>query len=236
MAPPAELGYFAIPSLDPPRSRAFWGEVFGWSFAIQDEAGLIDIDSTRLPGGIAPMPGEEVLAWFRVEDIHGTVDHVRVLGGSAPDAAHFPFGWTADCTDNQGVPFSLWQMEPGLFPETRRGNGRTPGEPGYFVLPSPDPEKATTFYGPLFNWRFADAAGNGYRHVENIRLPGGIARMAAPGVQPFFRIEDMGSTIDTIRRLGGAAEEPSSSASGQCCAANDDQGVRFSLWQPAPGL
>jgi predicted enzyme related to lactoylglutathione lyase len=128
-------------------------------------------------------------------------------------------------------------MEPGFFPDSRRrSSGRRSGEPGYFVLPSLDTATAAAFYGPLFNWQFAADAGNGYRHIETIRLPGGIARMDAVGVQPFFRVDDIGTTIDTIRRLGGASEGPSASDSGLSCTANDYQGVRFSLWQPAPGL
>jgi predicted enzyme related to lactoylglutathione lyase len=236
MQAPVQLGYFAIPSPDPARSAAFWGAVFGWRFAAPDENGFIDIESTGLPGGIAPMPGDRVLGWFRVPNIRVAAAKVRALGGSAPEASEFSFGWTVDCIDTQGVTFSLWQMAEGLFPEDRRGNGVTAGEPAYFVIPSPDLEKGVAFYGPLLGWEFAPAEGNGYRHATNSVPAGGLAALPETSLHPWFRVDDMAATIDRVRASGGSAGEPQQSESGGNCDCVDDQGVTFSVWQPAAGL
>ena len=233
---PVELGYFAIPSPDPGKGAAFWTAVFGWTFAPPDESGYRDIESTSLPGGIGPLPGDRVLTWFRVDAIADSIATVRELGGEAPDATVFPYGLTAACSDDQGIPFNLWQMTEGFFPDQRRGGGENANEPAYFVLPSPDSERGSRFYGALFGWQFEPEGGNGYRHVKNIALPGGIGGLDEPMAVPWFRVQDIRAVVDSVTSHGGVADEPSQSDSGWSATCHDNQGVRLDLWQPAPGL
>ena len=51
----------------------------------------------------------------------------------------------------------------------------------------------------------------------------------------YFRVEDIEAACARVRELGGTAALPSQSATGLSVAVCDDQGVSFSLWQPAPG-
>jgi predicted enzyme related to lactoylglutathione lyase len=46
---------------------------------------------------------------YRVDDIAAAVERVRVAGGSAGEPERRPFGLLADCADDQGLPFHLWQ-------------------------------------------------------------------------------------------------------------------------------
>ena len=46
---------------------------------------------------------------YRVNDIAGAVERVRSAGGDAADPQPQPYGLLADCTDDQGTPFHLWQ-------------------------------------------------------------------------------------------------------------------------------
>jgi predicted enzyme related to lactoylglutathione lyase len=161
---------------------------------------------------------------------------VRATGGSAPEPAQFSFGWTVDCCDDQDTPFSLWEMAPGLFPPERRGDGKTPGEPAYFVLSTPAPERGAAFYGAVLGWEFEPAEANGYRHAANLRLPGGLAQLPRPGLHLWFRTHGIEETCRRLVGLGGTAGERSASASGISCDCVDPFGVAFALWQPAPGL
>lgn len=52
----------------------------------------------------------------------------------------------------------------------------------------------------------------------------------------YFRVEDVDSLCKRVTELGGKAAVPSDSATGRSAVVSDDQGVSFSLWQPAPGF
>ena len=51
----------------------------------------------------------------------------------------------------------------------------------------------------------------------------------------YFRVDDIHDACTRVRELGGHAAIPSESPSGLSAIVADDQGVSFSLWQPAPG-
>ena len=63
------------------------------------------------PLGIMPSQGArpEVTLTFRVDDIAAAVQRARLAGGQAGDPRQQPFGLLAECADNQGVKFRLWQ-------------------------------------------------------------------------------------------------------------------------------
>jgi uncharacterized glyoxalase superfamily protein PhnB len=46
---------------------------------------------------------------YRVDDIAAAVDRVRAAGGRADEPVRRPFGLLADCADDQGMTFHLWQ-------------------------------------------------------------------------------------------------------------------------------
>ena len=68
-------------------------------------------EETTPPFGIFPSSGEkgEVQLSYRVDDIAAAVERVRAAGGRADEPGRRPFGLTAECTDNQGTVFRLWQ-------------------------------------------------------------------------------------------------------------------------------
>ena len=103
----------------------------------------------------------------------------------------------------------------------------------YYTLPVADLEKGRAFYGGLFGWQFA--AGAQYAHIENTKPPGGLVRGPGDAAQVWFRVDDIHAAVARVRALGGEAGAPSESASGWGADCRDDQGTRFSLWQPAPG-
>ncbi|TVT50626.1 glyoxalase, partial [Amycolatopsis rhizosphaerae] len=46
---------------------------------------------------------------YAVDDLEAALARVRELGGRTGESEHQPYGLTADCTDNQGIEFWLWQ-------------------------------------------------------------------------------------------------------------------------------
>ena len=58
-----------------------------------------------------PGPGAEleVQLSYRVDDIAAAVERVRAAGGRADEPVRRRFGLLADCVDDQGATFRLWQ-------------------------------------------------------------------------------------------------------------------------------
>jgi hypothetical protein len=63
------------------------------------------------------LAGEEILGTARrsirrpdrVDDIAAAVERVRVAGGRADEPERKPYGLLAECIDEQGTAFRLWQ-------------------------------------------------------------------------------------------------------------------------------
>ena len=109
---------------------------------------------------------------------------------------------------------------------------------GYFTIDTPDVDKARTFYGALFGWTFDEAAsGPTYAHVADSDPAFGFTKVERAKNFPhlYFRVDDVDALCKRVTELGGKAAVPSDSASGRSVVVSDDQGVSFSLWQPAAG-
>ena len=101
-----DLYYFTLPARDMARAQQFYASVLGWQFA-DPGAGHVENISAP-PGGVDGSGANSgVRLWFVVDDIEAAVQRVRDSGGTAQDPVHYASGWSADCTDDQGVEFSL---------------------------------------------------------------------------------------------------------------------------------
>lgn len=110
---------------------------------------------------------------------------------------------------------------------------------GYFTIDTPDLDKARAFYGGLFGWRFDEAqSGPAYLHVADSQPPFGFTKVerAREFRHLYFRVDDVEALCERVKELGGKAAVPSESQSGLTAVVSDDQGVSFSLWQPAAGF
>ncbi|CAN5123489.1 hypothetical protein BH09PSE1_BH09PSE1_24060 [soil metagenome] len=109
---------------------------------------------------------------------------------------------------------------------------------GYFTLDTADIGKAKAFYGALFGWTFdEDASRSTYAHVKDSEPPFGFVKAERPASETnlYFRIDDIAAVCARVVELGGKAAIPAESATGLSAVVADDQGVGFSLWQPAEG-
>ena len=112
--------------------------------------------------------------------------------------------------------------------------GRRFGDIGYMVLQVPDAARARAFYGALFGWAMHES-GEGF-HVESITPPSGISGgHDRPDVMIYFRVDDIETTAQRVRELGGEVLSTASYESGGNAECVDDQGVRFDLFRPRPG-
>jgi uncharacterized glyoxalase superfamily protein PhnB len=106
-----DVAYLTMHVIDAARARAFYGAVFGWTFAPGhvEDGWQVDGPSpmTGLHGGHERATLEPM---YRVEDITAAIDRVRAAGGTATDPVRRPYGIEAHCTDDQGTPFYLGQL------------------------------------------------------------------------------------------------------------------------------
>lgn len=119
-----EVGYYTIqvPLIAP--AKVFWGGLFGWRFAPDNDAPDggqgAHVESSVVPFGLHASPGAEPAAspvgvvhpYFRVADLDAAVARVRELGGVVESINRYESGGNATCRDDQGVPFELWQPAP----------------------------------------------------------------------------------------------------------------------------
>lgn len=109
---------------------------------------------------------------------------------------------------------------------------------GYFNLETADIGKAKAFYAGLFGWTFDEGSSHAtYAHVKDSNPPFGFAKVERVGGFPnlYFQVDDIAAACAQVTALGGKAAVPSESPTGLSCTVCDDQGLSFSLWQPAAG-
>ncbi len=114
--------------------------------------------------------------------------------------------------------------------------GRRYGDVGYVTFEMPDGERAARFFGDLFGWNLVPGYRAGAFHIGSITPPAGIDTGAAqPRARVYFRVDDIETTVQRVRDLGGDVLSIDSSDSGAGAECVDDQGFRFDLFRPKPG-
>jgi uncharacterized glyoxalase superfamily protein PhnB len=101
---------FQVPADEP--AKTFYGAVLGWKFTPGSVEGAWNLEGDGRPGGLWGGPGRQV-GWklmFAVDNLDAALTRVREQGGQADEPEIHPYGTTADCTDNQGIEFWLWEQ------------------------------------------------------------------------------------------------------------------------------
>ncbi|WP_410664332.1 VOC family protein [Amycolatopsis sp. lyj-84] len=107
-----EAGYFTFQVPDDGRAKAFYGAVLGWQFSPGRVEGGWGVEGSGLQGGLWGGPGRQV-GWkvmYAVDDLAAALDRVRAQGGQAGETEQQPYGLSADCVDDQGIEFWLWEQ------------------------------------------------------------------------------------------------------------------------------
>jgi len=95
---------------DARRAKEFYEAVLRVPFSA-GHPGTWRTEETRPPLGISSPAGTEpeVQLSYRVDDIAAAIERVRAAGGDARAPERKPYGLIAECLDDQGATFRLWQ-------------------------------------------------------------------------------------------------------------------------------
>ena len=107
---PGDVANVAIVARDAHLAKEFYEAVLRVPFS-PGHPGAWRTEETRPPLAILSSEGvePEVQLSYRVDDIAAAVERVRAAGGHADEPDRKPYGLLADCVDDQGVTFRLWQ-------------------------------------------------------------------------------------------------------------------------------
>ena len=105
-----DVANVTIVARDAGRAKEFYQAVLRVPFS-PAHPGTWRTGETRPPLSILPSAGAEpeVQLSYRVDDIAAAVERVRAAGGRAGEPVRRAFGLSAECADDQGATFRLWQ-------------------------------------------------------------------------------------------------------------------------------
>lgn len=224
------LGYFVVNVPDAVRGKAFYRAVLGWEAEAGEDPGrYYHIQGSSPAGGInggAMRP--TVDAYFTVVDAMVAAKRIRELGGTSTEPMESASGWSAECSDDQGGEFRIWQPAPGYAADGAPKCGE--GDLFYSVLATKDGEVAQAFYGELFGWRFTAGSHAQGWNIENTQPAAGLFGAGRPGpISAYFRVGDVDAAAARVRAAGGTAGETTPNSDGWHADCRDDQGLAFSI-------
>ncbi|SEF30279.1 Uncharacterized conserved protein PhnB, glyoxalase superfamily [Amycolatopsis pretoriensis] len=109
-APHGSAMYFTLQVPEAEPAKSFYGAVLGWEFTPGSVSDAWGFSGPGLEGGL--WAGDRQVGWklmYAVEDLESALTRVREQGGRTGEVENHPYGTTADCADNQGIEFWLWE-------------------------------------------------------------------------------------------------------------------------------
>lgn len=114
--------HIELQTRDLAKAKAFYTALFDWRFDDVPGMGYSMLDVGEGTGGgmmqaKEPKSSSQWIPFVEVDDVHGTTQRVRMLGGTVlKGPAEVPgYGWYSVITDPTGATFGVWK------PETTRG-------------------------------------------------------------------------------------------------------------------
>ena len=105
-----EISWIELPATDTGKARAFYGSLFGWGTS--EFGGDYHMIDNGPAGAIAPRADDftHPRVYFATNDIDASAKRIDELGGRSEDVRTIPgVGRIANCHDDQGTPFSLYE-------------------------------------------------------------------------------------------------------------------------------
>jgi|GEM_PF-462147 len=213
--------HIELASDEPGETRAFFEDVFGWSFEEMPEMEYLSFSPPNPPGG-GIMPGEAegpftpppTLLYVNVEDLAETEEAIQEAGGEilVGSMAVPEMGVFTIFREPGGVVEAAWEdTYEGEPPEGGWPQFTDEPEAGsitHVELYSEDPEATRAFHEAVFNWTFEAMEESDYLLFEGPTPPfGGI--MEATDEMPvgtllYLLAEDAEGTIEAIDDAGGS--------------------------------
>jgi uncharacterized glyoxalase superfamily protein PhnB len=232
-----DLGYASLWVPDVGLAATFFSAVLGWSYyghgpehrmveGADPHHGIVELSA--LPAGLwDTWPRHATLfASHAVADVEAAVGRVRAAGGQATAPHEESFGRTAECLDDQGMPFAVYQDTPAAAPAASPGDGQI----AYLTFEVPDSARARAFFGAVFGWSFTPGRVADGWQIEGMTRMGGISGgHAEPTIVPMYAVDDIAGTVARVREAGGTATDPEAQPYGTTSFCADDQGTRFHL-------
>lgn len=249
------FGWADLMSKDPADSKAFYGDLFGWT-AQDVPAGPGQVytlfmrgeDMVAGLGEMAPEMQEQGVppiwnSYIGVDDVDAVVARVESLGGTVfmPPMDVMESGRMAMIADPSGGGVSLWQA--------KEHNGADvmsePNTMAWNELMTRDTAAAQKFFTELLGWSYQDMdmGEMGTYHIIMLddRPVGGM--MTIPDEMPaevpahwdvYFAVEDVDAMAAKVTELGGSIMMPPTDISvGRFAYVSDRSGAGFALFKDA---
>lgn len=222
-ARPGDVVYASVWTPDAPRTAAFLDAVLRWTTGPGDEGGGLRT-STGL--GIVPGPQRGMFLAYAVADVDAAVAVVRAAGGTAAAPQDRHGGRVADCVDDQGLAFALFE-----------GPAAPVDAPVFVEVRVPDTVRARAFYGTVLGWGFrpghVPGTWNGTVGADRTRPRTGLSGgHDTATVVPTWDVPDLDAALAAVRAAGGTAGDPAEQPFGLVADCLDDQGTPFRLRRP----
>lgn len=166
---------------------------------------------------------------LEVPDVDAVVARALAAGATLErEVADAPYGRTGVVRDPAG---HRWLVQtPAAAAAAPAGKH---GDVGYQTLLVPDVERTKAFLGHVLGWTYRAGSVDGGWEAEGVvprtGLAGGADRLE---VQLCFQVDDLDAAVERVRAAGGTAQAPERKPYGALVECEDDQGMRFQLWQP----
>jgi predicted enzyme related to lactoylglutathione lyase len=228
-----DLGYVSLWVPDVERAARFFAGVLGWRYRAGSGPEGRQVEERDLHHGLWGGQARSTLfCCFAVADPAAAADRVRAAGGTPGELHPEPYGLIAECVDDQGVSFAVFEPPGGVGDDPGPANGRRPGDLAYLTMEVVDSARARAFYEKVLGWRFAAGrVEDGWQVVDvvpMVGLSGGHRQATNYGL---YRVDDIDAAVRAVRAAGGTATEPEVQPYGVTADCTDDQGTRFSIGQ-----
>jgi uncharacterized glyoxalase superfamily protein PhnB len=230
-----DIGYVSLWVPDVERAAAFYSTVLGWRYAPAGGRQSRRVEGLTLPHGLwaADIEPPTLFCCYAVDDVTAAASRVAAAGGSAEAPTAQPYGLVADCTDNQGTPFALYQPPEGVGTSSAASRtGERQGDLAYVTMEVVDSAQARAFYGRVLGWRFSSGSiADGWQVDDVTPMIGLSGGHPTATTVPMYRVGDIAATVEIVKDAGGTATNPESQPYGITATCTDDQGTRFYLGQ-----
>jgi len=247
-APVGAPCWIDIMSSDTGKSRAFYGDLFGWTSEDTgpEFGGYINFfkDGVNIAGCMAAQPGGVANVWsiyLAVNDAKATCDAAFEHGGSVmvPAMDVGDLGTMGVLVDPGGAVIGIWE------PKSHQGFGfiDEPGAPSWFELFTRDYDKALDWYRTVFGWKTSEVGdspefryttlGEGDDALAGVMdasefLPEGVPAHWSV----YFHVADAEAAVKKVRNLGGTTiQGPEDTPYGKLATVADATGTLFKLRQ-----
>ncbi|MFC4586779.1 VOC family protein [Sphaerisporangium corydalis] len=228
-----DAGYVSLRVPDIERAAAFYGSAFGWRYAEPAAPRGRQVQGLGMPHGMwEDQETRSLFVCYHVDDVRAAVERVRAAGGRAEEPSREAYGLISGCTDDQGIPFAVYE-DSG---EDRPAATSRQGEVVYLTVEVPDASAARAFYGSVLGWEFTPG---GVQDGWRVRVADSEARpMAAiwggrerAAVVAMYAVDDIGAAVARVRAAGGTSTDPERMPYGVTAECRDDQGIPFQMGQ-----